>query len=135
MTSIQKFFVFALPLALTRERHLEAVLNIVSYLQGNHSSRLALDTTLPYINHASFKRQKWVDFYGNVKEAISPNMLEPRGKNVDFIMYADINRAGDKSTRISRTGFLIYTYMALIRWIFKKQTKTQTSFLVWSVWR
>ena len=41
-------------------------------------------------------------------------------------MYVDINHAGDKSTRRSRTGFLIYMNMALIQWLSKKQPTIET---------
>ena len=45
-------------LELPREGHLEAVLNIISYLWGKHNSSLALDLTYPEIDHASFKKRK-----------------------------------------------------------------------------
>ena len=77
---------------------MEAVFNIVSYLSGNHNSGLALDPTYPGIDHALFNNHKWVDFYSNVKEAIPPNITDPRGNDTDLIMCVDINHAGDKST-------------------------------------
>ena len=100
---------------------MEAVLNIVSYLQAKHNSRLSLYKTYPEIANVSFKMHKWVDFYGNVKEVIPPNMPETRGKDVDFRIYVDSYHAGDKSTSRSRTGLLIYTNMALIQWLSNKK--------------
>ena len=51
-----KNLMFSSHLALQREVQLEVVLNIVSYLQGKHNSRLALDPTYPGIDHAIFKK-------------------------------------------------------------------------------
>ena len=71
-------------LQLPREEHLESVLNIVSYIQGKHNYRLSLYPTYPEIDYSSFKNHKWVDFYRNVKEAITTNMPNPMGKDIDF---------------------------------------------------
>ena len=114
-------------LALPREGHLEAVFHIFSYLRAKHNSRLALDPTYPEIDESSFKKHEWVSFYGDVKEAVPQDMPKPRGKSVDLRMYVDSDHAGDKSTRRSRTGFLIYMNMALIQWLSKKQPTIETS--------
>ena len=90
-----------------REKHLEAVLNILSYTQGNHDYRLALDLTDPDIYHASFKKHNFFDFYVNIKEKNRPNMTDLRGKDLDLRIYLDNNHSGDKSTLISRTGLLV----------------------------
>ena len=94
-------------LALPREGHLEAVFHIFSYLRAKHNSRLALDPTYPEIDESSFKKHEWVSFYGDFKEAVPQDMPKPRGKSVDLRMYVDSDHVGDKSTRRSRTGFLI----------------------------
>ena len=84
-------------------------------------SRLALDPTYHEIDSASFNKYNLVDFNSNVKEEIIPSMLESRGKDVDLRMYIDSNHSGDKSIRISKTGFLIYMNMDLIQWVSNKQ--------------
>ena len=96
-------------------------------LWGKHNSRLALNTTYPEIDNASFNNHNWFDFYGNSKEAIPLNMQEPREKDIDVRMYVDSNHTGEKSTRRSRMGFLIYTDVALIQWLYKKQLTIETS--------
>ena len=98
----------------------------VSYLRGKYNSRLALDTTYTEIDYASSKNHKYVDFYGNFKEAISPNLLELRGKDVDLIIYVDRYHAGDNLTRRSRMKFPIYMNKALIQWISNKQPTIET---------
>jgi hypothetical protein len=55
------------------------------------------------------------------------NMPEPLGKDVDVRMMCDSDHAGDKRTRCSRTGFLIFCNMALIDWVSKKQATIETS--------
>ena len=89
----------ALHLALPREQYLEAVFLFFSYLWENHNSKLALDPTYPEIYHDSFKKHNWVGFYGDVKEAIPTDMLEPRGKSVDLRMHVNSDRARKKATR------------------------------------
>jgi len=42
-------------------------------------------------------------------------------------MFVDSDHAGDKLTRRSRTGFLIYINTALIQWLSKKQSTVETS--------
>ena len=48
-------------------------------------------------------------------------------KEVDIRMFVDSDHAGDKLTRRSRTGFLIYINTALIQWLSKKQSTVETS--------
>ena len=113
-------------LALPREGHLEVVLKIVSYLRGNHNFRLALDTPYPDIDHASFKKHKWVDLYGNVKEAITPNIPEPRVKDVDFRRYVNSKHSRNNPTRRLSTELLIYMNVDLIQWLSNKQPTIET---------
>ena len=54
-------------------------------------------------------------------------MPKPLGKEVDLRMMVDSDHAGDKLTRRSRTGFLVYCNMALIVWLSKKQPTIETS--------
>jgi hypothetical protein len=75
----------------------------------------------------SFKDCDWSSFCGNVQEAILPNTPEPCGKDVDLRMFVDSDHAGDKQTRRSRTGFIIFLNMAPIVWFSKKQATIETS--------
>ena len=74
-----------------------------------------------------FKICNWKQFYGESKEPLPPNAPMPRGKEVDIRMFVDSDHAGDKLTRRSRTGFLIYINTALIQWLSKKQSTVETS--------
>ena len=54
-------------------------------------------------------------------------MPEPRGKDIDLRVMCDSDHVGDKSTRLSRTGYLIFINMALIVWLSKKHTTVESS--------
>jgi hypothetical protein len=76
---------------------------------------------------SDFKTYDWTEFYGDVKEAIPPDMPPPLGKEVELRMCIDSGHAGDKRTRRSRTGFLIWCNLALIIWLSKRQPTIETS--------
>jgi hypothetical protein len=114
-------------LAFPREEHLETALHIMSYLSQKHNTRLIFDLTYPKIDMGQFPQHNWTEFYGNVKEAIPLDMPEPLGKDIDVHMMCDSDHAGEKRTRRSCTGFLIFCNMALIDWVSKKQATIETS--------
>ncbi|KAL7525190.1 hypothetical protein ACHAXR_001901 [Thalassiosira sp. AJA248-18] len=114
-------------LAYPREGHLEAALHIMAYLRQKHNSRLIFDPAYPYTNTSNFPEHEWKDFYGDVNEAIPTNAPKPLGKEVDVRAMVDSDHAGDKETRRSRTGFMIFVNMALIGWLSKKQPTIETS--------
>ena len=114
-------------LALPRVGHLQAALHIMAYLRSKHNSRMVFDATAPEIDEGQFLRQDWSKQYEGAKEAIPPNALTPRGLGVTMRMYVDSDHAGDKVSRRSRTGFLIYLNMGLVQWLSKRQSTIETS--------
>ena len=54
-------------------------------------------------------------------------MPEPRGKYTDLRLMCDIYHTGDKSSRRSRTGYLIFINMALIAWLSKNHPTVESS--------
>ena len=54
-------------------------------------------------------------------------MPAPRGKDIELRLMCDSDQARDKSTRRSRTGYLIFINMALISWLLKKQPTVESS--------
>ena len=62
-----------------------------------------------------------------MKEAIPPNSHDPKDKEVDLRIFFDSNHKGDKLTRRSRTGYIIFLNNALIAWLSKKQATIETS--------
>jgi hypothetical protein len=102
-------------LAAPREGHLDAALHVMAHLKQKHNTRLTFDPTYPDINFEAFNYDKpWVDFYGDVAEPVPMSAPEPRGKPVDLRAFVDSDHAGEKTTRRSRTGYLIYLNNALI---------------------
>jgi len=112
-------------LAYPREGHLEAALHVMDYLKQKHNSRLIFDPTYPNIDMSSFPTYDWTEFY--VQEAIPHVMPKPLGKDLDVRMFCDSDHAGEKRTRHSCTGFVIFCNVALIDWISKKQATIETS--------
>ena len=88
---------------------------------------MVFNPTYPKIDMTKFKECDWKTFYGDVSEPIPPNAPKPLGKDVDLIAYVDSDHAGDKLTRRSRTGFLIYLNLSPIDWVSKKQLTVETS--------
>ncbi len=74
-----------------------------------------------------FPQYNWTKFYSNVEEAIPVDMPEPLGKDLYIRMMCHSDHTGDKRTRRSRTGFLIFCNMALIDWVCKRQATIETS--------
>jgi hypothetical protein len=114
-------------LAYPCEGHLKTALHMMSYLSHKHNTQLIFDPTCPKIDMGQFPQFNWTKFYGDVDEAIPMNMPEPLGKDVDLCMMCDSDHAGDKRTRRSCTGFLIFCNMALIDLVSKKQATIGTS--------
>jgi hypothetical protein len=100
---------------------------MMSYLSHKHSTQLIFDPTYPKIDMGQFPQFNWTKFYGDVEEAIPVNMPKYLGKDVDIHMMCDSDYAGDKRTRHSCTGFLIFCNMALTDWVSKKQATIETS--------
>jgi hypothetical protein len=122
-----EFSLLSSHIAFSREGHLETALHIMSYLSQKHNTRLIFDPTYPKVDMGQFSQYNWTKFYGNVKEAIPVDMPKPLGKDDDVCMMCDSDHAGDKRTRRSRTGFLIFYNMALIDWVSQKQATIETS--------
>ena len=50
---------------------------------------MILDPTYPTPDMSMFQEHGWCDFYGYVKEVIITNKPDPRGKEVDMIIFVD----------------------------------------------
>ena len=112
-------------LAAPRIGHVEAVLHIFAYLAKYDRSRVVFDAG--YKAHEPYDRPDWADFYPDAREAIPPDAPEPRGKPVQLTCFVDADHAGDRVTRRSRTGVLIYLNRSPITWFSKRQNSVETS--------
>ena len=104
------------------------MLHVFAYLRGRHNARLIMDPTYPEIDYNTFNDgHDWKRMYGEIKEAIPPDALEPLGKEVDLRLFVDSDHAGDKITRRSRTGYFIFLNNAIIQWLSKRQPTVESS--------
>ncbi len=99
----------------------------MAYLKAKHNSRLVFDPTYSNIDLSNFQTCEWKEFYGDVKEGIPLDAPKPLGKDVDICMMVDSDHSGDKKTRRSRTGFLIFVNNAIVDWLSKRQQTIETS--------
>ena len=111
--------------------HFVADFHIMSYLKWKQNSCLALDPTYLAIVYEKFETEKyWTAFYGDVKEAIPPNAPTSLGNSVDLRMMVYSDHVGYKTTRCSRTVFMIFVNLALIAWLSKKQPNLESAVFV-----
>ena len=88
------------------------------------------DPSDPMINEPDFERRDWVSSeFGHVedKEALPPNMPEPRGMGFTIVAKVDADHASNTVTRRSRTGILVYLNCLLVNWWSKKQASIESS--------
>ena len=97
------------------------------YLKSKSNSRLIFDPKEPNVGKSDFVECDWSDFYPGAEEALLPNTPKPLGKGVMLRIFVDSNHAGDKVSRCSRTGFVIFLNYGMIDWLSKKQSTVETS--------
>jgi hypothetical protein len=114
-------------LAEPRVGHLEQVFHIFSYLKHHTNSHMVFDPNYVAWDQASFSDHDWSEFYQGVKEAVPPNAPKPRGNPVQINAFVDADHAGNRVTRRSQTGILIYLNCAPINWYSKSQSTVESS--------
>jgi hypothetical protein len=82
---------------------------------------------MPIFDERRFKKVDWTDQYGNLKEAIPLDAPEARGNAVHQSCFVDADHAGNRVTRRSHTGILMYLNRAPITWFSKRQATVETS--------
>jgi hypothetical protein len=75
----------------------------------------------------AFIQHDWTEFYKDAKEQIPVNAPSPRGHAVQINGFVDADHAGNKVTRRSHTGILLYLNCAPIIWFSKVQSTVKTS--------
>jgi hypothetical protein len=87
---------------------------------------MVFSDTLPKIEFSSFPIADWTEFYCDAKEDIPANAPEPLGKEVHMYCFCDADHAGDRITRRSQTGIIIFLNRAPILWYSKKQNTVES---------
>jgi hypothetical protein len=114
-------------LAMPREGHLQQAYHVFAYLKAKPKKTLAFDPQHPDIDEARFVKCDWHDFYRGAKEAIPGDAPKPRGNVVSTHCFVDADHAGNRITRRSQTGILIFINRAPIIWYSKRQNTVETS--------
>jgi hypothetical protein len=78
-------------------------------------------------NEEEFARHDWTKFYHNATDELPPKMPEPRGNEVQINCFVDADHAGNRITRRSHTGILIFVNRAPIIWYSKAQNTVESS--------
>jgi len=110
-----------------RQGHLDQVFYIFGYLKHNKHATLVFDESTVEWNEASFEKHDWTDFYQGVIENKPTNAPIPRGNPVQINCFVDSNHAGNKVTRRSQTGILIFLNRSPIIWYSKAQNTIESS--------
>jgi len=110
-----------------RRGHLYQAFHIFGYLKRNKRSSIIFGEQQVDWNQADFQEHDWTDFYRDVKEPMPPNAPPPRGNAVQMNCFVDADHAGNRITRRSQTGVLIFLNRAPILWYSKAQSTVETS--------
>lgn len=106
-------------LAQPRDGHLNASFHTFNYVEKKHSARIVFDPTYSVIDMSSFQGKRLEEYYGNVKEAIPPNVPEPQGKKVNLCLFVDSDHAGceDQRTRelLASSSTELVTYFVVLK--------------------
>ena len=122
-------------LASPRIGHLEQALHIFRYLEKHDRSWMVMDHTSfdvewrPINNEPSpQERARLMKLqFPDAKEILPHNMPEPLGKPVDINVFVDADHAGNRVTRRSHTGIIIFCNLCPISWYSKRQNTVETS--------
>ncbi len=110
-----------------REGHLKEALRILAYLKHHSNAWMTFDDIRVDWNEESFVQHDWSKFYHEAKDEIPPKMPEPRGNEVQINFFVDAVHAGNRVTRRSHTGILIFINGAPIIWYSKAQSTVESS--------
>jgi hypothetical protein len=100
---------------------------VFAYLGIYRNAIVVFDPTYPSVDMVTFIKTDWKSMYGDVKEMIPSDAPFRRGKEVDVCLFVDSDHDGEKFTRRSRIGFVIYLNMAPLVWFSNNQPTVESS--------
>ncbi|GFH61944.1 pol protein [Chaetoceros tenuissimus] len=114
-----------------RTGHLLQAIHVFKFLDIHKDNELAFRPNLPNLslNHEEINEQTTYmkKAYPDAVEDLPPNAPVPRGKPLSMYVFVDSDHAGDKVTRRSQTGILLYLNSAPIIWYSKRQATVESS--------
>ncbi len=123
-------------LAQPRAGHLQQAVNIFYYLKHHERSWITLDPTTFDIDwqprsekdiHPVERSKLLKELYNDAVDEVPHNMPEARGEAIDLNVFVDADHAGNKVTRRSHTGIIIFCNLSPILWYSKRQNTVETS--------
>ena len=79
------------------------------------------------MDESRFQKVDWTEAYGDVVEELPARCPKPRGNSVIISCFVDADHAGNRVTRRSHTGILIFVNNAPILFYSKRQNTVETS--------
>ena len=113
-----------------RTGHLVQALHIFKYLDIHRKNELAFDPAYHDVEDPVLVRTRisnMKEMYPDAQEDLPPNAPPARGKPMEVNCFVDSDHAGDKVTRRSQTGILLYCNSAPIVWYSKRQNTCEAS--------
>ena len=114
--------------------HLNQAAHIVAYLRKHNRSTIMMDPEKIDVvwkgnveDHPDRRRGIMRTIYRDAESDTPSNAPKTRGKSVQLNVYCDADHAGDRITRRSHTGIIIYANMSPISWYSRKQNTVETS--------
>jgi hypothetical protein len=114
--------------AMPRSGHLERAKRIYGYLRKMKEARIRVLTNEPDYSDYQDPEYDWSSsVYGDVKEIIPTDILEPKGKYITLSHYFDANLYHDMVTGRSVTAILYFLNQTPMDWYSKKQATVETA--------
>jgi hypothetical protein len=111
-----------------RRGHLKRAKQIYGYLQKMKEARIRVLTNEPDYSDYQDPEYNWSSsVYGDVKEIIHTDILEPKGKYVTLSHYFDANLYHDMVTGRSITAILHFLNQTPMDWYLEKQATVKTA--------
>ena len=113
-----------------RTGHLLQAIHIFKYLDIHSKNELAFDPAIHEVDdptQTDLKIKHMKAMYPDAEEDLPPNDPLPRGNGIQVNCFVDSDHAGDRITRRSQTGIIIYCNSAPIVWYSKRQNTVETS--------
>ena len=113
-------------LALSHRGHLEHAFHVFGYLKVNPKRNILFDPQHPSIDERLFAAQNWYEFYRDDKKAIPTDTPNQRGNVFSTHCFVDAEHAGNRDTRRSWNGVIIFFNKSPIQWYGKLQNTVET---------
>ena len=113
-----------------RTGHLLQALHVFKYLEIHCDNELAMDPAYQDVEHPDITNQRIANMkamYPDAVEDLPTNAPEPRGNPIQINCFVDSDHAGDKVTRQSQTGIILYCNTSPVLWYSKRQNTVESS--------